>query len=164
MAVAAMPGGIYLPAYVAVVGKHITLHADGGHEHQHGQQPCVHGLRIHDLVDRFQAQLHAHNDDDDGHSHTGEVFDPAMTERMPGIRLFRRHPEAQERYDGGTGVRKVVEGVRRHGDGAGEPSGQVFAQEEKHVQADAGKRAEHAVGAAHGGVRHLVPVFDKKPC
>ena len=71
-----------------------------------------------------------------------------MTERMPGIRLFRRHPEAQERYDGGTGVERLLKASAVM---AMEPESRParYLPRKKHVQADAGKRAEHAVGPAH---------------
>ena len=79
------------------------------------------------------------------------------------VRLLPRQLKPHQCHEGGPGVRQVVEGVRRDGDGPGEGARQKLSGEQQHVQADAHNPAEDAVGPA--GLR-LFPGrvrFDKQP-
>ena len=52
----------------------------------------------------------------------------------------------KQRDHRGTGIREVVEGVRRDGDGAGEGPGKELAQKQQQVQPDPNSAAENTVG------------------
>ena len=65
---------------------------------------------------------------------------------MAWVRRFGGNAEAQQRDHRGTGIREVVEGVRRDGDGAGEGPGKELAQKQQQVQPDPNSAAENTVG------------------
>ena len=69
-----------------------------------------------------------------------------MAEGMAWVRRFGGNAEAQQRDHGGAGIREVVEGVRRDGDGAGEGPGKELAQKQQQVQPDPNSAAENTVG------------------
>ena len=106
---------------------------------------------MEDLVQGGLGQLEAHEDDEHGHRQTGQVLQTAMAEGVLPVRLLAAQLEAQQRHGGGAGVGQVVEGVRRDGDGAGDLSGEEFAQEQQDVQTDAHRAAQDAVGLPDGG-------------
>ena len=121
-------------------------------------------LRMQDLVKGRGDQLEAHEDDQQGNEQAGEIFDPAVSEGMPGIRLLARHFEADQRDQGGARIGKVVEGVRCDGDGVAEKPREEFPQEKHRVQADPNGSAEHAVGLPDLRTLRFPVIFDKKPC
>ena len=113
---------------------------------------------MEDLVKGGLGQLHAHQQDQSGHDQAGYVLDAAVAEGMVGVGLLPCQAEAQQRHRRGPGVGQVVEGVRRNGDGAGQPPGEEFADEQQDVQGDAHSAAQGAVGPADGGRGDVVPV------
>ena len=156
--------GIPLLAQPVVVEKHIQLHRDGGAEDHKDQRPGVHRLRTQDLLNGGFAQFQAHQQDEHRHRQARDVLHPPVAEGVLRIRLLSRQLKAHQRHEGGTGVRQVVEGVRRDGDGPGQGARQELPGKQQHIQADAHDPAEDAVGPAGlwlspGRIR-----FDKQPC
>ena len=79
------------------------------------------------------AQLHAHQEDEQGHQQPGEILHAAMAEGVVGVRLLTCQTKAHQGHHGGGGVGEVVEGVGGDGDGAGNEAGGEFARKEQQV-------------------------------
>ena len=146
-----------------VVEEHIQLHQNGRAEDRKDQRAGVYRFRMQDLLNGRLPQLQAHQQDQDRYRQAGDVLHPPVAEGVFGVRLLPRQLKPHQCHEGGPGVRQVVEGVRRDGDGPGEGARQKLSGEQQHVQADAHNPAEDAVGPA--GLR-LFPGrvrFDKQP-
>lgn len=113
------------------------------------------------LLHRALCQLHAHKENDHGDDEAGDILQPPVAERMLRIGPLPRQLEAEQRHDARSRVGEVIEGVRRHGDGAGERTGKQLERKEQHIKADADDAAENAVGLPHSRIGHIGAVFDK---
>ena len=130
----------------AVIHGHIQLHADRNSQNPDHQPAELHQSGVQDLIQGLLGQFHAHQQNQHGYRQTGEVLRPAVAEGMAWVRRFGGNAEAQQRDHRGTGIREVVEGVRRDGDGAGEGPSKELAQKQQQVQPDPNSAAENTVG------------------
>ena len=130
----------------AVIHGHIQLHADRSSQNPDHQPAELHQSGVQDLIQGLLGQFHAHQQNQHGYRQTGEVLRPAVAEGMAWVRRFGGNAEAQQRDHRGTGIREVVEGVRRDGDGAGEGPSKELAQKQQQVQPDPNSAAENTVG------------------
>ena len=85
-----------------------------------------------------------------------------MAEGMAGIGLLARHLESDQGDDGGAGIRQVVEGVGRDGDGIADGPRQEFPGEEAQVQENPHSPAEDSVSLPDRRILRVVLFLDEK--
>ena len=155
--------GLDPSADAPVIQPHVQLHAHRRRQNAQRQRRERHLLRVEDFLKRGLGQLHAHQKDQPRHRKAGDILDASVAEGVVGVRLPACQPEAQQRHRRGARVRQVVEGVRRHGDGAGELSGKELPRKQQNIQDDAHHAAQRTVGPPHRRRRHIFPVRDQPP-
>ena len=141
--------GLDLLPDAPVVEPHVQLHAHRRRQDTQRQQRERHLLRMEDLIDGGLGQLHAHQQDQARHRKARDVLDAPVAEGVVRVRLPSRQPETQQRHCRGARVRQVIEGVRRHGDGAGQLSREKLPRKQQDIQGDAHDAAQRAVGPPH---------------
>ena len=68
-------------------------------------------------------KLKSHQQDQKGNQQPCEIFDSSMAEGMLRIRLLPGHFKSDQCEQGGTGIGKVVEGIRGNGYGPADGPG-----------------------------------------
>ena len=115
------------------------------------------------FVQGFPGQCHAHENNQQGNNEPRHVFDASMAKGMVGMGALSRQPKAEQGDQGRPRVRQVIKSVRGYGNGTHDGARHEFADEQKHVQANAHAACQGAVGLPHGGVAGLVGMGDQAP-
>ncbi len=100
-----------------------------------GEKASSSGCRIFvkELVRGGLHQFRPHEQYENRHQKPGYVFDPSMAEGMIRVWLLSGHLKTDQGDDRRTGVREIVEGISRDGDGAGQESCGKFACKEADI-------------------------------
>ena len=116
-----------------------------------------------DLLNRALAQLHAHHQNEQGDQQARQIFDAAVAEGVSVVRLLPRQLKAHQGDHRGAGVRQVIEGVGRHGDGAGEHTGQKLSQRQQQIEKNTHTAGQHAVALPYRRVLYVLIVPYQMP-
>ena len=136
-------------------------------QHRHAEdrhrQPAEHRLGgVKHLVHRARQQLPAHQQDEEGDDHGGDVLNAGVAEGVVAVGRFGGHLEGDQGDDLTTRVGEVVDGVGLNGDGAEEEADREFPRGQQEVQDDAYRGHQGAVGAADGGGGGVAGGFDEE--
>jgi len=85
-----------------------------------------------------------------------------MAEGVFGVRGLACQPEAHQTDHVGRGIRKVIQGIRRDGDGAEQGAHGQLAQAQQQVAHHAHHAGKVAVGGTHLGVLRMVGLADEQ--
>ena len=127
------------------------------------RQPAEHRFGgMNHLVDRAREQLPAHQQDDEGDDHGGDVLNAGVAEGVVAVGGLGGHLEGDEGNDLTTRVGEVVHRVGLNGDGSEEQSHGEFSRGQQEIQDDAHRGHQGAVGATDGGGGDVAGGFDEE--
>ena len=149
-------------AQSAAEQRHPQLHKNGSAEDGKAQSRKRHRLGMQNFFKGRARQLRADEQNQHGDEQAGKVFHARMAERMLLIRRPLRQAEAQQRHERGSGVREIVQAVRRDGHRAGQRARQQLARRQQHIAHDADDPGQLSVAGAHGGILRVPVVLDKQ--
>lgn len=157
-------GAVYFFADAVIVICHVKFDSDGNEQDCDRKDTEFDGFRADNFIEGSTYQLESHNKDGGGNKKSGQILDPAMPERMVGIRFLAGHLKAYQSNQGRTGIGQVVESICGDRDGTAGQARQELSGKQQDIQADAHAAAKNPVSFAHFWRRCVVSIFNQYFC
>jgi hypothetical protein len=120
----------------------------------------MNGGRVHDPRKGGSDKLIAYDHNNKGYDHRGQVFYPAVAERVFFVGGFVGHSEADEGDDGREYIGDVVNSICRDGDAVHKKPDGNFNGKYNEIDNDTGDSSENAVFFPYRFVCYIVMVMN----